>query len=170
MDEETHPDLFWALRGAGGGQFGIVTSFRFRTVAAEGLTCFKLGWPYAQAAAAIQLWQGWAPDAPDELAASLLLTANDELDEPEVTIFGAMLGTKTETADALDHLLARLDAEPVSSAIEQMPHRVAKTFLAEHAPGAERSHSTMPTSSCGSPRARSMCSATPSGSPRSCGS
>ena len=29
VDEETHPDLFWALRG-GGGNFGVATGLRFR--------------------------------------------------------------------------------------------------------------------------------------------
>jgi FAD/FMN-containing dehydrogenase len=29
VDEDTHPDLFWAIRG-GGGNFGVATRFRFR--------------------------------------------------------------------------------------------------------------------------------------------
>ena len=31
-DADREPDLFWALRGAGGGQFGVVTELRFATV------------------------------------------------------------------------------------------------------------------------------------------
>jgi FAD/FMN-containing dehydrogenase len=143
-DEHREADLFWALRGAGGGQFGIVTHFVFRTVPADDLTCFKLTWPYTQAAAAIELWQDWAPNAPDELSASLLVNAPRDLDEPVVTLFGAMLGTETETADTLDRLIGQVAAEPISTTIEQLRHREAKRFLAEEAPGAERQDSTLP--------------------------
>ncbi|KAH7074516.1 FAD binding domain protein [Paraphoma chrysanthemicola] len=31
VSEHQHPDLYWALRGAGGGNFGIITSFVVRT-------------------------------------------------------------------------------------------------------------------------------------------
>jgi FAD/FMN-containing dehydrogenase len=137
-DEHREVDLFWALRGAGGGQFGIVTNLVFSTVLADDLTCFKLSWPYREAAAAIEVWQDWAPGAPDELAASLLVNAAGDLEAPVVTLFGAMLGTETETADTLDQLIVRLGAEPISATLEQMSHAVGKRFLAEHAPGAER--------------------------------
>ena len=39
-DERREEGLFWALRGAGAGQFGVVTSFSFRAVPAPDLTCF----------------------------------------------------------------------------------------------------------------------------------
>jgi len=142
-DEQHEPELFWGLRGAGGGQLGIVTSFLLRTVPADDLTCFKLAWPQRQAATAIEQWQDWAPDAPDELAASLLLTAPGDLADPVATIFGAMLGTETETAETLDRLIVSL-GEPISATLEQMSHQAAKRFLAEHAPGAEQQEDTPP--------------------------
>ena len=38
-------------------------------------------------------WQGWAPDAPDALAASLLVTAGQDPRSPRRHVFGAMPGT-----------------------------------------------------------------------------
>jgi FAD/FMN-containing dehydrogenase len=135
-DRHRDAGLFWALRGAGGGQFGIVSGFRFKTVPADDLTCYKLTWPHAQAVAAVTAWQDWAPDAPDRLAASLLLNTFGDHEEPVVTLFGAMLGTETDAADTLGQLIARL-GDPTSTTLESMAHGAAKRFLAEHAPGAE---------------------------------
>lgn len=67
---EEEPDLFWALRGAGGGQFGVVTQLTFDPVPAEPVTRFVLTWPTQRAAAVLRAWQEIAPDAPDELSAN----------------------------------------------------------------------------------------------------
>jgi hypothetical protein len=110
----------------------------FKTVPADDLTCFRLTWPFVHAAAAIEIWQAWAPDAPDELAASLLLNAPGNLEEPVVTLFGAMRDAEIEAAPTLDQLIVRLGADPASATLEQMSHRAAKRFLAEQAPGVEQ--------------------------------
>ena len=65
-DESHEPDLFWAIRG-GGGNFGVVTSFRFRchdvgTVEA-GPVLYDLG----DAADVLRWYREFMPAQPDEL-------------------------------------------------------------------------------------------------------
>jgi FAD/FMN-containing dehydrogenase len=135
-----YDDLFWALRGAGGEGLGVVTRFAFKTVPADPLTCFLLRWPYTQATTLIDAWQSWAPQAPDELAASLLLNASADVGQAAVvTLFGAMIAERDETETAIDELVVRAGAEPSSSTLEHLPSGAAKRYLAENAPGAEPS-------------------------------
>ena len=69
-------NLFWACRGGGGGNFGVVTSFRFRTFPVSTVTTFEISWPWAEAPRAVAAWQAFAPHAPDELfAVCTLLTS-----------------------------------------------------------------------------------------------
>jgi FAD/FMN-containing dehydrogenase len=63
VDADHDPDLFWALRGGGGGHLGAVTSFTFATSPAPDLHTFYLSWPLSQAEAVIEAWQSWAPGA-----------------------------------------------------------------------------------------------------------
>src|SRR5581483_1524208 len=66
-------DLFWACRGGGGGNFGVVTSFTFGTRQVGNIVLFFLSWPWSQAAKVISAWQSWAPHAPDALWSNLHL-------------------------------------------------------------------------------------------------
>ena len=138
-DEQHDPDLFWALRGAGGCQFGVVTRLSFRAIPVGEATCLKLVWPAADAAAVIEAWQSISPAAPDELAASLLVNSSTDPERPPtVTVFGAMLADERTTAAAVDELVTRAGTDPRSSELVQLPYRAAKRHLAEHGPGAEQ--------------------------------
>ena len=136
--EQSEPDLLWALRGAGGGQFGVVTSLRLRTLPApEVTTALQLSWPDAHAAV-IGAWQEWLPGAPDAMAASLLLGAPADPARPAtVNVFGAMTGTSGEAAALLDELVERVGMAPASSELSEAPYRETKRRLAEHGPGEE---------------------------------
>jgi FAD/FMN-containing dehydrogenase len=131
-DEHHDADLFWALRGAGGGQFGVATSLTFRTLPAPAATRFHLVWPIADAEAVIRAWQAWAPDAPGELAASLLVKApGDPERPPAVNVFGTMLAGESDTAERLSGLVDRVRADPASAERAHAPYRETKRALAE---------------------------------------
>ncbi|RSN28210.1 FAD-binding dehydrogenase [Amycolatopsis sp. WAC 04169] len=72
---ESEPELFWALRGGGGGNFGVVTSFTFRTdPAPSAVSVFSLRFPAGSADDVLAEWQRWLPEAPPELWANVVLS------------------------------------------------------------------------------------------------
>src|SRR5215218_5125810 len=112
-DAEREPDLFWALRGAGGARLGVVTALTFATVPAPALTSFHLVWPGAAAAGLIGAWQAWSPEGPDELAASLLVTAPADPGAPVCGhVFGTLIGGERETRERLAALIAAAGGAP----------------------------------------------------------
>ncbi|MGW4489330.1 FAD-binding oxidoreductase [Amycolatopsis sp. NPDC004368] len=74
-DDEREPDLFWALRGGGGGHFAVVTSLRFNPVASPVMTRVEAV-AIDGLAELVSAWQDWAPDAPDGLTVNLTLTSS----------------------------------------------------------------------------------------------
>ena len=87
-----HPDLFWACRGGGAGQFGIVTSFVFNTHPASDVATYRATWNWSDAAKIVAAWQAWAPTAPDELFSMCDLIATDGTGGPIVASNGQYFG------------------------------------------------------------------------------
>ena len=76
-DASHNADLFWACRGGGGGNFGIVTQLTFATHPVSTVSRYEIEWPWAQAEQAVAAWQAFAPHAPDELFSALDLIATN---------------------------------------------------------------------------------------------
>lgn len=86
-DADREPDLFWALRGAGGGLAGAVTSMVMATRPAVPATFVECRWPARHAVRVISAWQRFAPEAPDEVNLEAGVVAVDG-EEPVVAVYG----------------------------------------------------------------------------------
>ncbi len=64
--EDSHPDLFWAIRG-GGGNFGVVTSFEFRAYPVANVVAGPMMWPLERSAEIMRAYDDVMCTGPDEL-------------------------------------------------------------------------------------------------------
>lgn len=126
-DRDREPDLFWALRGAGGGQFGIVTSLVLDTVPEPAATRIGFGPPRAPLPEVIAAWQDWAPDAPDDVTVGLEVLARPGR-PVEVTLGGASLLPAAATRELLDGFGAAVGASP--RLVDGVPYARLKGMLA----------------------------------------
>jgi hypothetical protein len=66
VNKDSHPDLFWAVRG-GGGNFGVVTSFLFRLQPAGTTYAGPMFWSIEKAEEAMKFYDRIMQDADDDL-------------------------------------------------------------------------------------------------------
>ena len=131
-DDDLEPELFWALRGGGNGTIGVVTSLVFATVPAPEMTSFHLTWEPEHAGAVVAAWQAWAPDAPETMAASLVVsTAADPVLLPVTSVFGAAHGSAEGDLALLEEFAERVGHPPATRSHQRSSHREIKRVLAD---------------------------------------
>jgi FAD/FMN-containing dehydrogenase len=109
-DARQNADLFWALRGGGGGNFGVVTSFTFRTHQVRELGGFFVRWKREDGLAVFAGWQKWAQTAGEDIWCALSFWSNP----PVFNVLAA--GVSVDGIDALkpqiQALIAATGKEP----------------------------------------------------------
>ncbi|TQS40124.1 FAD-binding oxidoreductase [Cryptosporangium phraense] len=127
-DEDHDPQLFWALRGGGAGNFGLVTAIEFQLHRFRTAYAGMLVWDLREAERVLPRWADWARDAPDAVTTAyrqvqypLVPQFPEELRGRNLVIVdGAVLGND---ADA-ERVLAPLRAlRPRLDTFRRMPAR-----------------------------------------------
>lgn len=103
-DDDENADLFWGLRG-GGGNFGVVTEFRFRAVPlGPQVMAGAAFWPAEQTEHVLRFYRDWVAGCPDELttivvqrlAPAIPVVPADLVGKPVVAVTACFAGSVEE--------------------------------------------------------------------------
>jgi FAD/FMN-containing dehydrogenase len=125
-------DLFWALRGGGGGNFGICTSYEFHAHPVGDVTIYDIEWDWADAATVFAAFQGVMAGAPNEFSARIGMGRPGQLNgggagAPTISALGQYFGPKADLVALLDPALSA--ARPSSQLIEPRTFWQAKNYF-----------------------------------------
>jgi hypothetical protein len=132
VDAEHHPDLFWAIRG-GGGNFGVVTSFRFRLHPLSSVVAGPMLWHMDRAEELMRWYRDFIRDAPDQINGFFaFLKVPPGPPFPEELHTRTMCGVVwccTDNADALLAPARRVAGGPAFELVGAMPYPALQSMF-----------------------------------------
>lgn len=137
VDENKNSDLLWAIRGGGGGNFGIITSYKFKVRPAPfKVGIFQIIWPWEQMNEVVDAWQRWSPSVDERLGTILeIYSKTNGLLRSQ----GIFLGPKAE----LEKLITTLTyvGSPIKVFIDEVTLPEAIEFWAPNEPMFDKQNS-----------------------------
>lgn len=123
---DENEDLFWALRG-GGGNFGVVTSFEYRTHAVGPVLAGEVVYPLHEAKRVLRFYREWSAAAPDEVRADATLLSGPQ--GPALGLILCYCGAIEEGEKALRPM--RSCGSPLADSVAPVPYATVQNLLTE---------------------------------------
>jgi FAD/FMN-containing dehydrogenase len=133
--EDQHPDLFWALRG-GGGNFGVVTSFRFRAHPVSTVFGGPIFFDVADAREVMRWYRDFLPQAPERFSPFLGLKRVPSVDAFPPGLWGREIcalvccfdGPADEAEEVMRPIRGELPA-PLLDGCTQLPYPALQSLF-----------------------------------------
>jgi FAD/FMN-containing dehydrogenase len=121
-----HSDLYWAIRGGGGGNFGVVTSYTLTPTPITQMSLAVLYWPFDQALDTLDGWTQWLRDAPSTVGGggvTVLLQDAAPGNVPLVYFVMGSVDTSPAFGTEIDRLVSLIGHPPTSRQIITAPYQ-----------------------------------------------
>jgi FAD/FMN-containing dehydrogenase len=132
VNKDQNEDLFWAIRG-GGGNFGIVTSFKFQAHPVKTVIGGPTLWPIERAEEIMKWYDTYINNAPDELngfIATMIIPGPPFPDFLHGNQYCGIVWCYTGSQEAFNKLIKpAMDLEPVFAHVGEMPYPSIQTLF-----------------------------------------
>lgn len=125
------PGLFWALRGGGGGSFGVVTSLTFRLRPAPTFQVWSMPYTMSAAPAVVAGYQTFMATADSRLHGELSFRATPSTGKTSLTVTGTWIGSAAALTAQLDALVAAIGVRPNARTVSSQGYLAAMLQEAE---------------------------------------
>ena len=132
VNANQHPDLFWAIRG-GGGNFGIVTSFKFQAHPVKTVIGGPTLWPIEKTEEIMEWYHEFLNSAPDELngfIATMIIPGPPFPEHLHLKQFCGIIWCYTGDPAKFDELFQPVrDLNPLFEHVGEMPYPSIQTLF-----------------------------------------
>ncbi|WP_295984666.1 FAD-binding protein [uncultured Algibacter sp.] len=132
VNANQNSDLFWAIRG-GGGNFGIVTSFKFQAHKVKNVIGGPTLWPIERTEEIIEWYHKFINNAPDELngfIATMVIPGPPFPDFLHGNKYCGIVWCYTGNQQEFDKLIKpAMDLEPIFAHVGEMPYPSIQTLF-----------------------------------------
>lgn len=107
ISAKENQDLNWALRGGGGGSFGVITQMKIKTHKVPQVLFFGYGWSLDanKALKMMKTWQTLAPQMPKEIT-SIFKISKDKTGNFSARVIGQSIGSEANLKKALQNFIS----------------------------------------------------------------